>query len=200
LIKKKIVLTGIGGQGIILASTILGHALTREGYDVRISEVHGMAQRGGEVRSTIAIGYHGAIAGRGEADVILGFEPSETYKVVHLASKDSWIITNTHRIVPTTVSLGKSEYPPTEEILAAIREVNSNLIALDANRMAREAGNEITANVVMLGALSAIEVLPITREAILEETKNRVPPKAVEVNLRSFEAGYGYIKNELGKR
>ncbi|MCD6461735.1 MAG: indolepyruvate oxidoreductase subunit beta, partial [Thermoplasmata archaeon] len=153
--RKKIMIAGVGGQGIILASSIIGRVLTAKGIPVLVSEVHGMAQRGGEVRSSISLGgYHGAIPGRGEADVLLGFEPAETYKSLDRVSREGVVLTNTHPIIPPTVPLGLSEYPPVEKILEAIKATGVRLVSLDATAIAREAGSEITTNIVMLGALT----------------------------------------------
>ena len=195
---KKVVLCGIGGQGILLASSIIGNVLTEKDIYVVVSEVHGMAQRGGEVVSTMSMGgYKGAIAGLGEADVLVGFEPGETYKRLNLVSPEGVVITNTCAIEPPSVFLGMSKYSPVEELVENMRKMVKQLVALDANTLAVEAGSIIAANIVLLGALARTGVLPVSKEDMIEGIKARVPPKFVDLNLKAFEIGYREAEKQL---
>jgi len=197
---KKVVLCGIGGQGILLASSIIGNTLTSKDIPVVVSEVHGMAQRGGEVVSTMSMGgYRGAIAGLGEADVLVGFEPGETYKRLSLVSKEGVVITNTCAIEPPTVFLGLSKYSPVDELIEKMRTVAKRVVAINANDLAYEAGSIIAANIVLLGALARTGVLPVSREDMIQGIKERVPPKFLELNLKAFELGYKAAGEQLEK-
>lgn len=193
-------IVGVGGQGILTSSQVIGGAALDKGLDVYMSEVHGMAQRGGVVVTTVKIDekVHSPLIGDGEADVILGFEPVETYRAIEKASKDTWIVTNTSPIVPFTVSVGKEDYPDVEDILDSLEDVSDRLIKIDAEKLAKEAGAAITQNIVMVGALTATGALPISKEEMLESVLNSVPSKFKEINEKAFENGYSEGKKQMG--
>ncbi len=190
--KYNIQLVGVGGQGVLLASTVLGNAAVAEGLQVAMSEVHGMAQRGGSVLCSVRMGdeIFSPLIPMGSADILLGFEPVETCRALNTANKDSHIITNITPVVPISVSAGKETYPPINELLDAIRSVNGNLIALDATALAVQAGRAIAANSVLIGAISAVKGFPLSRERMLDSLLAIVPPKARDINVRAFELGY----------
>ncbi len=190
-------IVGVGGQGILTSSQVIGGAALDKGLDVYMSEVHGMAQRGGVVVTTVKIDekVHSPLIGDGEADVVLGFEPVETYRAIEKASDDTWIVTNTSPIVPFTVSVGKEEYPDVDDVLDSLEAASDRLIKIDAEELAKQAGAAITQNIVMVGALTATGVLPFSKEEILESVMNSVPSKFKEINKKAFENGY-----EEGKR
>ncbi|MBS3781205.1 MAG: indolepyruvate ferredoxin oxidoreductase subunit beta [Candidatus Thermoplasmatota archaeon] len=186
-------IVGVGGQGILTSSQVLGAAALERDLDVYMSEVHGMAQRGGVVVTTVKIGeeVYSPLIGKGDADVILGFEPIETYRAIEQASKKTWIVTNEQPIVPFTVSVGTQEYPSVEEkILPSLEKSTDRLITLKAEELAKEAGASITQNIVMLGALSATEVLPINKDDMMKAVEDKVPERFVEMNLAAFEKGF----------
>jgi indolepyruvate ferredoxin oxidoreductase beta subunit len=191
-VKYNIQLVGVGGQGVLLASTVLGNAAVAEGLQVAMSEVHGMAQRGGSVLCSVRMGdeIFSPLIPMGSADILLGFEPVETCRALNTANKDSHIITNITPVVPISVSAGKETYPPINELLDAIRSVNGNLIALDATALAVQAGRAIAANSVLIGAISAVKGFPLSRERMLDSLLAIVPPKARDINVRAFELGY----------
>ena len=161
--------------------------------DAAMSEVHGMAQRGGSVQCTVRIGQGvlSPLLAQGEADVLLGFEPAETCRNLTYANKDTYVITNTVPVVPVTVSSGMEEYPAVDDIITAVKDSGvSRLIAVDAVSMAQEAGNAIAANSVLIGAMSAVPGFPLSKEKMLSILLERVPAKAKDVNQKAFEMGY----------
>lgn len=190
--KYNIQLVGVGGQGVLLASTVLGNAAVAEGLEVAMSEVHGMAQRGGSVLCSVRMGHDilSPLIPMGSADLLLGFEPVETCRALSTVNRDSQIVTGITPVVPISVSAGKDAYPRVEEILDAIRSVNGNLIALDATALAMEAGKAITANSVLIGAISAVKGFPLSRQRMLGSLLEVVPAKAREINARAFELGF----------
>jgi len=187
-----ILITGVGGQGVILMSELLGKAAIADGLMVRGSEILGMAVRGGSVTSIIRLGedVYGPLIPAGKCDIIIGMEPSEALRTAGFLSKSGMVILNTVPIVPFTVSLGQSGYPSLEQVLEKLNIITSKIIKLDANQIAREAGSLLAANVVMLGALFGTELLPLKIPTIKESIESRFPAKAVPVNLKAFDLGY----------
>jgi len=190
-------IVGVGGQGILTSSQVLGAAALEKDLDVYMSEVHGMAQRGGVVVTTVKIGeeVYSPLIGKGDADVILGFEPIETYRAIEQASKKTWIVTNTQPMVPFTVSVGNEEYPSVDDkILPSLEASTDRLLGLDAEKLAKEAGAAITQNIVMLGALTATDVLPLSKDEMIQAVENQVPEKFVDLNLKAFDKGFDRTK------
>ncbi len=172
------------------ASQIIGKAALKQDVNVTMSEVHGMAQRGGVVTCSVRLGdFKSPLIANGEADVLLGFEPVETYRALNKANEKSWVITNTNPIVPFTVSAGSEEYPPLDEIFSEMKDKISHLVMVDATEKAQEAGAAITANVVLVGALSACEAFPFDTDLMKKTVLELVPDKYREVNEKAFELG-----------
>jgi indolepyruvate ferredoxin oxidoreductase, beta subunit len=194
-----IILGGVGGQGVILMSELLGHAVVKDGLDIQGSEVLGMAQRGGSVFSNIRIGSHlyAPLTPQGKCDILVAVEPSEALRYVKELSKKCLVIINTTEIKPYTVSTGQSPYPDMKVILETVKKVTDNIITLDASKIAREAGNLQTANTVMLGALFGSGKLPVKLATIKELIKQRVPANAIEVNLKAFDMGYEIVSMQV---
>jgi indolepyruvate ferredoxin oxidoreductase beta subunit len=189
-----VVLAGVGGQGILLAAEILGTAAVKEGYNVRVSELHGMAQRGGAVVSHVRIGEK-ALAPTvldGTADVIVGFEPMEALRNVKFASQKTTILVNTR---PFKIS--GTEYPDVKEILRQICRFTDDVVSIDAAALAEKAGTGLTLNIVMIGALVATEKLPLKIEALREALRELVPAKYLDMNMRASESGYEAVKTFL---
>ena len=188
--KTDIFIAGVGGQGSLSASRFLGEAAVKAGLKVLVGEIHGMAQRGGIVESTVRIGdVYGPIIGDGQADVLMGFEPVETLRAMAKASPQTLIITNTHPIVPATVSMKGDKYPEAEEVLEKIRAISPRVIALDATEMAGQAGNTQALNAVLLGVLAGAGILPFDASLLREVLMAGVPKKALEVNEKAFAMG-----------
>ena len=184
---KNIMIVGVGGQGTLLASRILGNAVIRKGYDVKVSEVHGMSQRGGSVVTYVKFGdaVHSPIIDKGEADIILAFECLEAYRALPWLKKGGKMIVNDQMINPMPVITGAAEYPA--NILAKLGAA-VDLTAVDALSLAREAGNQKAVNVVLIGVMA--KNTEIAYEDWVETIKATVPPKFLEANLKAFDLGY----------
>ncbi|MFW6147612.1 MAG: indolepyruvate oxidoreductase subunit beta [Thermodesulfobacteriota bacterium] len=188
---KRIVFVGVGGQGNILASRLLGEACVAAGIPAVVSEIHGMAQRGGIVETDVVIGEATSpIVSRGEADVLVGFEPSETLRALDKCSSNTVVITNVKSLPPFTVAIGQGMYPDIDEALALIKAKVRTLISLNGNEIADKAGNPLSLNMVMLGALIGSAVIPLEEKA-LKETISKSTKKAFqESNLKAFDLGF----------
>jgi indolepyruvate ferredoxin oxidoreductase beta subunit len=188
---KRILFTGVGGQGTLLASRLLGEAVMAEGMDVRVSEVHGMAQRGGVVESTVILdGLQSPIISDGEADVLVSFEPLECMRAASKCSASSLVITSISPVEPFTVKLGAASYPDIDAWLEKAEKSFARLYAVDAESMAREAGTVKAVNIVLLGILVGTGVVPVTADRIRQTIQEKVKPAFVEANLKAFEAGF----------
>ncbi len=187
-----ILIAGVGGQGVILMSELLGNAAVKDDLNVRGSEVLGMAVRGGSVSSTIRLGngVFGPLTPTGKCDILVGMEPAEALRNISFLSPSSLVILNTEAIVPFTVPLGESTYPSLEKVIEKLAGASSRVITLNAVQVAREAGSQLAANIVMLGALFGTERLPIKVETVKEEIQSRFSAKLVPVNMKAFDLGY----------
>jgi len=190
---------GVGGQGVILMSELLGSAAVSDGLKVRGSEVLGMAVRGGSVVSTVRIGdeVYGPLIPMGKGDILVGLEPAEALRNIAYLSSSGMVILNTRRVVPYTVPLGQSEYPSLEKIIEELGKVANKVITLNATQIAEEAGNPLSANVVMLGALFGTGRLPIRVETIKEAIRARFSAKLASANLKAFDLGYQKCQQAL---
>ena len=184
---KKIMIVGVGGQGTLLASRVLGNTVIGEGYDVKVSEVHGMSQRGGSVVTYVKYGekVYSPIIAEGEADVILAFELLEAYRALPYLKKGGKLIVNAQRIDPMPVITGAASYP--ENIVEKLSAV-ADVTALDALSLAKEAGNAKAVNVVLIGVMARAS--DIAYEKWVETIRSTVPAKFLEVNLKAFDLGY----------
>ena len=180
-------ITGVGGQGTILASELLSEVAKIAGYDVKKSEVHGMAQRGGSVVSVVRFGekVYSPVLSPGEADVLLAFEPLEALRTLHYAKPDGKVVVNSRPIMPATVASGAAKYP--DNLFDRIREAVPDVVVVDGQKLAKEAGTSRAVNVVLLGTLS--NFLPFTADNWREALKNTVPAKYLEMNMKAFELG-----------
>ncbi len=186
----RLVIVAVGGQGNLLASKVLGEAALISGVPVRMSEIHGMAQRGGVVESAIVFGKAtSSIISDGEADILLGFEPAETLRAIKRCSKKTMVITNTATLPPFTVGIGKGNYPEVEEIKSLLAAKTAGLVSLDAMALAREAGSPMSVNIVLLGALIQTGALGFTKDSVIEAIRRRTKPSFLEKNLKAFELG-----------
>jgi indolepyruvate ferredoxin oxidoreductase, beta subunit len=182
-----VLLSGVGGQGVVLASYVLSQVAMAEGYDVKQSEVHGMSQRGGSVTSHFRFGdkVWSPLVVPGTADILLSFEALEALRYAHWLKPGGLLVYNTLRINPSPVAAGLAEYPA--DVDARIASMAPNVRRIDANKLAEEAGTIKAANVVMLGAASpALPFAPETWETVIRKV---VPPKTVDVNLKAFALG-----------
>jgi indolepyruvate ferredoxin oxidoreductase beta subunit len=192
--KISIVLTGVGGQGVITAANILGKAAVKVKIGVFVSEIHGMAQRGGAVVCTVRMGdVSSPLLPSGTADVLLSTEPVEALRNICYVHKKTKVITDINPVIPFTVAVGGEQYPKLDDLFKEI-QTHAELYKIDANKIAKEAGAVITKNTVMLGALAASGVLPFKAEILLETILEDIPEKYKDVNKKAFEGGMKAIK------
>jgi indolepyruvate ferredoxin oxidoreductase beta subunit len=186
----RLVCVGVGGQGNLLASNLLGQAALSMGINAIVSEIHGMAQRGGVVESTVLLGnVSSPIISNGEADVVVSFEPLETMRTLPKCNSKTVVITNAQPLPPFTVSIGQGKYPPVNEILDKVGRKVGKVIALHGNDLAKEAGNPLSLNMVMLGALIGSGAVPVTEEAMKKIISSSTKKAFLESNLKAFDLG-----------
>jgi indolepyruvate ferredoxin oxidoreductase, beta subunit len=195
----RLIIVAVGGQGNLLASRVIGEAALLSDIDVRMSEIHGMAQRGGVVESSIVFGdAQSTVISDGEADVLLGFEPSETLRALNKCNLNTVVITNLAKLPSFTVTTGKSVYPDLDELQELIRKKTAKLIAFDAAAMAVKAGNVLSVNMVLLGALIQTQTVPLSTENVKEAIIKRTRKAFVEPNLKAFDLGFSAAR-QLGQ-
>ena len=184
---KSVMIVGVGGQGSLLASRILGNVLMEQGYDVKVSEVHGMSQRGGSVVTYVKYGekVYSPVIEKGEADAIIAFEQLEAARYVPYLKENGHLIVSTQKIDPMPVITGAMKYP--EDIIGKLKAKDIDVIAVDALSLAEEAGNPKSSNVVLMGVLS--KRLGFEREVWINALKQCVPEKFLELNMKAFELG-----------
>ena len=184
---KNIMIVGVGGQGSLLASKLLGHLLMAQGYDVKVSEVHGMSQRGGSVVTYVRYGdkVFSPVIDKGQADYIVSFEILEAARWLPFLKKDGQIVTNTQQIDPMPVITGAAQYP--ENLVDKLKATGAKVDALDCLSLAEEAGSAKAVNIVLLGRLSHYFDLP--EDAWMKSLEANVPPKFLEMNKKAFELG-----------
>lgn len=185
---RNILLAGVGGQGILLASELLAEVLLLAGYDVKKSEIHGMSQRGGSVTSHVRYGSNvlSPLIKQGEADILFGFELLETYRYLPMLRHGGDVFANSQRILPAPVAIGAADYP--QEIQSKIHHVCPDTYFVDGLTLACQAGHPRTVNMVLLGALStALDVPHVLWHEVIAE---KVPQQLLQENLYAFQLGY----------
>ncbi|HPS91559.1 MAG TPA: indolepyruvate oxidoreductase subunit beta [Methanothrix sp.] len=188
-----LVIVGVGGQGVILISDVLGRAAVLAGKPVCGAETHGMAQRGGSVINHTRIGCRfSPMVAAGGADVLVALEPAEALRFAQFLSPAGVALVNTRPVLPSTVTSGRAKYPSIEEILAPLKAHSCRVIALDATALAQAAGTAQAMNVVMLGALS--RYIPISEELILQALAQVVPSRFLEINRKAFFLGKAEVE------
>jgi indolepyruvate ferredoxin oxidoreductase beta subunit len=193
----RIVVVGVGGQGVLFASKVISEAALLDGKNAVMSEVHGMAQRGGVVMCNICVGcIESSLVGDAEADIIFAFEPMEAYRALAKANAGTRFGTSTSKVVPVVVSIGKQKYPDINAMFDEIKSITPKLTAVDADKLAVQAGSYVTANSVLLGALAGTAECPVTLEKMKEALKNTVPPKMLDINMKAFEMGLEAAKKQ----
>mgnify|MGYP004651760271 FL=1 len=193
--KYTVQIVGVGGQGVLLASNVLGTAAMDAGHRLMMSEVHGMAQRGGSVLSTVRFGdeVYSPLEAVGGADLIMGFEPVETVRSLQLGNKDTAILMNLDPVLPSMVAAGFDEYPEIDDLVDAVKAVNPHVVTIEATRIAIEAGKAVAANAVMIGAMAAMKDFPLSKQQLLDALVKSVPEKFCDLNVDAFERGYRAI-------
>ena len=190
MLKLNITIIGVGGQGTLLASRVIGNVALKRGYDVKMSEVHGMAQRGGSVVTNVKIDKKVAspIIEKNEADIILAFEKLEALRWVDYLKPGGIMIINDQEIDPIPVIIGKAKYP--KDIIKKIKDNYENIISIDALTTAKRCGTIKAVNTVLIGLMASS--LEIPKEEWLDSIKENVPERFIEVNLKAFEEGYQF--------
>ena len=188
---KRLVIVAVGGQGNLLASSVLGEAALLCGIPLNMSEIHGMAQRGGVVESSLVFGdAKSTIISDGEADVLVGFEPAETLRALPKCNTDTVVITNLAPLMPYTVNIGQGVYPDLKRLQELIRKKTARLIAFNAAALAKEAGNSLSVNMVLLGALIQTGVLPLSVEEVKKAMTTKTKKMFLDSNLKAFDLGF----------
>lgn len=185
---QSVLIVGVGGQGTLLASRLLGNAVISRGYDVKVSEVHGMSQRGGSVVTYVRYGdrVDSPILETGEADLIISFEKLEAVRYLPYLKKGGTIVVNTQEIDPMPVITGLAEYP--KDILSKLQDAGVKVAAVDALSLAEQAGSVKAVNVVLMGVVA--QHMDIEEQVWLDTIKDTVPSKFVDMNLKAFALGY----------
>jgi indolepyruvate ferredoxin oxidoreductase beta subunit len=184
-----ILIVGVGGQGTLLASVLLGNIALEEGYDVKLAEVHGMAQRGGSVVTHVRISkdkVHSPLIEEGGADVIVAFEELEAYRWISYLKENGSIFINTQQIKPMPVIMGAAKYP--DKILAFMKDKELSITPIDALKIAERCGSAKAVNTVLLGAMA--KKLPFPAEQWLAQMEKTVKPKFIELNQKAFKKGF----------
>jgi indolepyruvate ferredoxin oxidoreductase beta subunit len=188
---KRLIIVAVGGQGNLLASKVLGEAALLAEIPVRMSEIHGMAQRGGVVESAVVFGDgDSTIISDAEADVLVGFEPSETLRALNKCNAGTVVITNTAPLPPFTVAIGQGVYPDIQELQELIRNKTARLIAFDALALAKQAGNRMSLNMVLLGSLIQTGIMPVSADNVKEAIRTSTKKAFVDINITAFELGF----------
>ena len=188
----RLVISGVGGQGTLLASRLLAEASIKAGLHVKIGETYGMAQRGGPVMGHLQIGgsAHNPQIRKGEADVLVGFEPAEAARRSVTYLKDGGLaLVNTRVTAPVEVISGMVPYPDIGKLVGLLGKVTDRVVAFDATSLAEEAGDPIATNVVMLGALTESGELPFGEETVVSTLRDSLRPRFLELNMRAFDLG-----------
>ena len=193
--KTNIILTGVGGQGVITAANILGKAAFKEKINVYISEIHGLSQRGGTICCSVRMGnVSSPMILMGTADVILSLEPLEALRKIPYANKKTKVITDINPIIPFTLNKNREKYPNLIDIFIEIQN-NAILYKIDALSIAKNSGSTISKNIVLLGALSAIDILPFDSKILLEIILDNTYPLYEDINKKAFHGGMKIMKN-----
>lgn len=191
-----VAISGVGGQGVLTLAEVLAKAALNDGLNVRVGEIHGMAQRGGHVVCTVRIGdsVRGPIIDPGTADILVGFEPVETLREISLVKRNGLVLMSSHVQYPVAVSMGKADYPSHHDIHETIRKFTERVVEFDAFKLARDAGNTRALNMVMLGAIIGSNETPINKEAALQAIRTSFPERYEKINIEAAESGMAVMK------
>lgn len=192
-----IYICGVGGQGIIKTSIVIGEAAMKSEMGVVMSEVHGMAQRGGVVSTELKIGdSKSPLIENMSADLLIAFEPMEALRAISKASKDTYVVVNTSPIMPFNIIGSEIPYPKVSDILDELKSKVNEVFALDAEKAAKDAGHILSLNMVMLGSATAVSGFPIDQEVILESMGENLPKNSMPINLKAFEKGFDFVSSK----
>ncbi len=191
-----IYISGVGGQGIIKTSTVIGEAAMKSSMPVVMSEVHGMAQRGGGVSTELKIGdAYSPIIENGSADLLISFEPIEALRAIPKISDKTSVIVNKSPIYPFNLQKSEISYPDITATLDELKNKSKKVYALQADSIAKESGHILSMNMVMLGGAVAVKGFPLKKEIIIDSMKANLPEKSLDINMKAFEHGFDYVKS-----
>ncbi|MFW9786646.1 MAG: indolepyruvate oxidoreductase subunit beta [Candidatus Thorarchaeota archaeon] len=192
-----IAITGVGGQGVLTLAEILAKAALQCGLNVRVGEIHGMAQRGGHVVCTVRVGKNarGPIVDPGSAHLLVGFEPVETLREIQLVKQGGCVLMSSHVQHPVAVSMGQAEYPDHDEIITNMNKYTDRIIEFDAMELAVKAGSTRALNMVMLGAIVGTGLVPITEKAAMDVVREAFPKKFEKINTTATKLGFEQAKS-----
>jgi indolepyruvate ferredoxin oxidoreductase beta subunit len=192
----RLIVVAVGGQGNLLASKVLAESALLANLPFRMSEIHGMAQRGGVVEAALVFGdAHSMLISDGEADVLLGFEPCETLRALKKCNSRTVVVCSTAPVPPLTVAMGREVYPDLNLMLSLIREKTRRLLAFDGLALARTAGSPMALNMVLLGALIQTGVLPVTADHVKRAIAIKTTPPLLDINNQAFDLGLEAAKD-----
>ncbi|MFW9868942.1 MAG: indolepyruvate oxidoreductase subunit beta [Candidatus Thorarchaeota archaeon] len=192
-----IAITGVGGQGVLTLAEVLAKAALQCGFNVRVGEIHGMAQRGGHVVCTVRIGENakGPIIDPGSAHLLVGFEPIETLREIQLVKEGGCVLMSSHVQYPVAVSMGQAEYPDHDEIIKIMKKYTDKIVEFDALELATKAGSTRALNMVMLGAIIGTGLISITEKVAMEVVSNAFPKKFEKINTAAAKLGLEQAKS-----
>ncbi|MDI6724919.1 MAG: indolepyruvate oxidoreductase subunit beta [Methanobacterium sp.] len=192
-----IYICGVGGQGIIKTSIVIGEAAMKSNLGVVMSEIHGMSQRGGVVSTELKIGdSRSPIINDGSADLLIAFEPIEALRAISKASRETYVIVNTSSIMPFNIQGSNIPYPDVLSVLEELESKANRVFAMDAEKIAKESGHILSLNMVMLGGATAVSGFPINKETIKESMRANLPEKSIPINMKAFEKGYEFVSSK----
>ena len=194
-----VAITGVGGQGVLTLAEILAKAALADSLNVRVGEIHGMAQRGGHVVCTVRIGdgAKGPIIDPGTANLLVGFEPVETLREIQTVAEDGSVLVSSHIQYPVAVSMGKAEYPDHEEIISSFKKFTTHILEIDAMALAQQAGSSMALNMVMLGGILGTGITPIKKKTALQIVRTTFPKKYEGINAQALELGMKAVEELL---
>jgi indolepyruvate ferredoxin oxidoreductase beta subunit len=188
-------ISGVGGQGIIKTSIIIGESAMKQGLPVVMSEIHGMSQRGGEVSTQLKIGSsYSPLIEEKSANLLLAFEPLEALRALPMINQESYVVMNTSPIYPYNLKKSKYNYPDPKIIIKDLENHAKKVIILDAEKIAKEAGHILSLNMVMLGGAVTVPKFPLDKDNIIESMQQNLPEKSIPINLRAFNNGFNVCK------
>lgn len=189
--RLKLLVVGVGGQGVLTAARLLGDAAMAAGREAMVGQLHGMSQRGGSVECSVLMGPGASsFIGDGEADVVLGLEPLEVQRALPKLSARTRVVVNRGVIVPFSLAVAGQSYPSVDDILTRVRQITPAVFEVDGPGLVRRTGLARTLNVVMLGALTGLEMLPFGREVVWELLERKIPKRFLQANRTAFELGF----------
>lgn len=193
-----IYISGVGGQGIIKTSVIIGESAMKEDLPVVVGEIHGMSQRGGVVSTQMKLGEsYSPLIEEGKADLLLAFEPLEALRAINMINPDSYVVMNTAPIYPFNIRQSEHPYPELSIIMDELKSRAKKVIAMDAEEMAKKAGHILSLNMVMLGGAVAVPGFPLDKKIIIKSMEDNLPEKSIPINMKAFEEGFSFCSAHI---